>query len=873
MVLSGERFVRGGCFSVIVLLFLFVVGCSPSQQTVKSKAEAADQITSDTSQVGKNSIPQKNVIKKPVLTNKQWQDKAAADKAAMLKTSTLEKYKFTPKLRSAYLTAAKSQARAALSKEKKNIPEEFFIWIDSDAIVEATVYGAHSKPADIILHLYALQMDLGKATFQKYHQLALAEAVVNAKQKIVADITPRGTVKLAIGGDPRKPVNTKDSNRKLDKNDHIINFLKDNKIKVDVVVGHKLPELKYDDRGIAIPMTKKEKKKKVPVMEKHIRSLYASDVIGSRDLQKKFNAYMKSKGHDVNIDCGDKIIHWKARDGVKGPMRAKIATAHNMFHDAYKAKGLMPKARDPFPTPGEQLTFFIRNYEYKFKEKRDAKLSWPKFPLTAPWPTLVMLTYYDQPLRECQERWEAFRDKGIYKTYGEYIGGVAQQFDMQSARRIKPYPFTYGTIQMMLKDGGVCGTMGNISVRSHTSLGIPATTAGQPGHCAMVAFRYDKKTKTYGCKGGQYATGGDDKTSPHSGWFFGKYKTTSKTRKGKTSKRPARKMMIYHQTVAWAVNYGMPQYLDSLMAYSVFDKLPETDRKANGMTLLKSGLKINPYSFALVDAMQALATTPQQQIECWNSYKSIIASAKKKPGCPVAGLYEKTVKKNMFAKVAKLPIPSNKAQVSEVSEALKCESCDNPETLARYLVALEGLPALLSRTETQFKNHLQVVNKAPSKTNDLKAAQITATIKATSALIKNNKERRQWAAKLYKLSKGKEKYFANKYKIVTVPAVATLAKMSRQKLPADKQLIQQVLDSITAELKKSVAAKRDLKKCKKLSVNIAGAAKSLKDVTQKKAWIKQLSSTIKGKEKFKYKQGKRTKTVTDPCVTVINKLR
>ena len=34
--------------------------------------------------------------------------------------------------------------------------------------------------------------------------------------------------------------------------------------------------------------------------------------------------------------------------------------------------------------------------------------------------------------------------------------------------------------------------------------------ASQPGHCAMVAYRYDPKSDTYACKGGQYATGGDD---------------------------------------------------------------------------------------------------------------------------------------------------------------------------------------------------------------------------------------------------------------------------------------------------------------------------------------------------------------------------
>lgn len=614
----------------------------------------------------------------------KWQKKARSDQAALKKVLAAKEYKFTRTVRAAYLTAAKSQARAALAYQ--NIPKELFTWIDSKPIVEATVYGAHSKPSDIILHLYSLQMDLGKHNFSKYCQLALAEAVVNAKQQKVADITPRKPLKLVIPGDPREPVNTRDPRRTLDKNDHIINFLNDNKITAEVISGQEESELIYDDRGQAISQPKKHKKKSAIIR----RSLYACDVIASRDLQKKFNDYMASKGHDVTIDCGDKVVHWNARDAVKAPIRKKIAEAFDMFHEAYKAKGLMPKERDPFPTPGEQLAFLIRNYEYNFKEKREGAQTWPKFPLRAPWPALVMLTSHDQPLRESQERWDAFSKGGIYKTYGEYIGGIAQQFDMQSARRIKPFPFTYGTVQMALKDGGVCGTMAGISTESKTSLGIPAVNAAQPGHCALVYYDYDTKTDTYSCEGEQYATGGHDKTTPFSGWFFGRYTTTEDWYT--KSQRSVYKEMVYHQSVAWAVNYGMNEYMDSLMALTLYKELSEDEKKEHGIALLKSGLGINPYSFALVDAMQELANTPQQQIETWNAYKSIMASAKSKPGCPKEGLYNHTVQKNMFTKIAKLPVPDNKSVVSEVYEALKSEGCENSETLAKYMAALEQVP-------------------------------------------------------------------------------------------------------------------------------------------------------------------------------------
>lgn len=468
-------------------------------------------------------------------------------------------YKFTPELRQAFLVYAKAQAMIELREQNKYLPDDFLSWVDSDDDIRAGVYGTRAKASDVLLMLYSLRLDLGRAEFERYSQLAMAAAIVHSNLASEADIEPRRPIRLFVGGDPRRPVDTKARRGNLDMNDHIINFLNDNTIEVDVV-SYKLPELKYDDHGIAIPAPKdkKDKKgkvKKVKVTEKQTRSLYAADVIASKKLQGKFNAYMKSKGHDVNIDCGERLIHWTSRDMIRGEQNKKIDAAYTMFKTAYEAKGLLPEKRDPFPTPGELCAYIIRNDKYQFPDDLQVQRKWPRFPLTAPWPVLTMLVANNQPLRERQERWEAFCETGEFKGYGEYIGSVAQQYNMQSARQIKPYAFTYGSIQMMLKDGGVCGAMANISVRSHITLGVPASTAGQPGHCALVTYRYDPKSKTYSCKGGQYATGGDDKTAVHVPWFFGDV--------------DARRGMIYHQSIAWALNYGVSSYLDSNIAYAV----------------------------------------------------------------------------------------------------------------------------------------------------------------------------------------------------------------------------------------------------------------------------------------------------------------
>jgi len=799
-----------------------------------------------------------------------------ASKSSMLKICARERYRFTPKVRGAFLAYAKSRARADLKAQGKSLPREFLAWIDADPEIQGSVYGAHDKPSEVLLQLYSLRLDLGKARFEKYPQLVLAAAIVHAKRAFKADITPRGPLKLVISGDPRKPINTKERGRKLDKNDHIINFLKDNKIEEDVVVGYKdaVPELKYDSRGIAIPAPKKKRKpKKVPITEKRTRSLYAADVFASKTLQTLFNAYMKSKGHPVEIDCGDRVIHWKSRDAVKGQQRKDIAAAYKLFRGAYEAKGLLPAERDPIPSPAERCLVAIRNNEHKFPAKIQAERKWPLFPIAAPWPMLTLLVDDDQSLREREERWIAFRDSGEFKKYGEYIGGIAQQFDMQSARRLKPHPFTYRTIQMMLKDGGVCGTMGAVSARSHVILGIPACQAIQPGHCAMVAFRYDPKKKLYSCKGQQYATGGDEKTTPFARWYFGDTAKEYPRRPGFGVPRNPRKPMVYHQSIAWAVNYGIASFLDSTIAYDVYQLLGEAERKGAGGTLLTSGLAINPYNFLLTDAAQAAAGTPQEQIRFWRTFQTALKAASDKAGCPADGLYSKTVKKKVFASIAKLPAPKGRQAAKEVYAFLQTEKCDAPAALVTYRLAIEGLPALLASTEADYKEHLISTRAKASSENDAACKMMAAAIKATAASIKDKNQKKQWALRLWKQSEGREKYFGRWGRVATDPAVSLLAKQAGQRLPKDSQLMQSLLDRLTAELRGSVTGQRDKKRCQLLAAKIKNAAKHTKNADQKRKWVRGLSKIITGHETFKPKNArKNAKPLRDPCANTIKGL-
>ncbi len=799
---------------------------------------------------------------------------AEAPKSGLLKVCAAEKYKFTPKVRSAFLAYAKAAAVADLKARDKSLPAAFMAWVDSDAEIRGGVYGGHDKPADVLIGLYSLSLDLGKEKFEKYRQLALAAAIVGAKDAYEFDITSRKPPKIVIGGDPRKPVNTKAAGRKLDKNDHIINFLNDNTLEEDVVVGYKedVPELKYDKRGIAIPQ-KKRKGKKIPVIEKRKRSLYAADVIASKTLQAKFNAYMKAKGFPTDIDCGDQVVHWKSKAAVHGAMRKSIGAAHKMFVAAYEAKGLLPAGRDPIPSLGQRVAYIIRNYEYELPTDAKAKQKWPQFPITGPWPVMTLLVDDNQPLREREERWLAFRDKGEFKKYGEYIGAIAQQFDMQSARRLKPHPYTYHTIQMMLKDGGVCGTMGAISARNHVALGIPACQAIQPGHCAMVAFRYDEKTKRFICKGGQYATGGDEKTTPFARWYFGDQAKKYARRPGFGVQPNPRKPMVYHQSIAWAINHGVAKFLDSTMAHAVYQLLDEPERTGAGRALLTNAIAINPYNFVAVDAAQAAAATPVEQVDFWRTFQTLLRAAGETAGCKTEGLYATTVKTKVFASIAKLPVPSDKSEAKEVYAFCQAEKCDAPAAMVKYRLAAEGLTKLLARTEADYKKHLIDTRAVGSTANDTACRRMAEAIKATAAAIKDKKQRKQWAAKLLKQSQGREKYFGRWMRVSTDRAVATVAGLAGKRLAKDTELMQNLLDSLAAELKTSVAGKRDHKTSRTLAGKIKAAAKYTKDADQKRKWAQTMSAIIKGKEKFNSQPDKKKpRMITDPCAGEIKKI-
>ncbi len=539
------------------------------------------------------------------------------------------------------------------------LPEDFLAWIDGDRLLKLSVYGCRADPLPVLLGLRSLELDLGETVVRQTHtQLALAFAIQDSyahrgtqgtpwndadgakPPSRLPSIKPRSPLTLAIPGDPRVPINTKrtesDSGGPLDRDDHIINFLEDHpEIEVEVELTE-LPPLEYDERGIAKPRGKATQVKKLVK-----RPLVAADVIASRELQELFNRYMAERGHpDVQIDCGDRVVFWQSTAAVSdGALRSRIKAAHDLFHAAYRAKGRMPAERDPAPSASESMAWFIRNDATTLPSLPNGAARthrWPMFPLDAPWPILLMLAADDQPLREREAIWRRFVEADEFRTYGEYIGDIAQQFDMQSARRLSPLAFSYGSIQMMWKDGGVCGTMGNIGARTYRICGVPAATAGQPGHCAIVHMEYDATTKAFRCVGGQYATGGDEVTTVHAGWNYDDI--------------GGRRPMVFHQSIAWGVNHDPEALIETLVMRRMWNLIGEKDRGAAFLPFLEAALARTPFALAAIEGALRDAPTNEARDEALNLFNRAVTAH---TTSEIPELYRTTVRDLAQAKKAK----------------------------------------------------------------------------------------------------------------------------------------------------------------------------------------------------------------------------
>ena len=673
----------------------------------------------------------------------------------------------------AHLDAAKTEALRTCADKGLSLPADFLSWIDSDTTIRASVYGCRADPLAVLLQLRSLEIDLGKDTVRRdYPQLALAFAIQRSYMQStkkasgwndgdakgapqLADISPRPPLELTVPTDPRVHVNTKDADRELDQDDHIINFLEDH-APIEVEVRSKeRPPLEYDDKGVA-----KKRGKAVTVTRKVERPLVGADVIASADLQRELHSYMAAHGHDITLNCGDQVVHWRSRAAVKDKgLRNRIRAAHELFHAAYRNKGRMPKSRDRAPTPSESMAWLIRNDRHAFTAKERAERRWPRFPLNAPWPLLIMLAADDQPLREREEIWGKYRDSGEFRTYGEYIGGIAQQFDMQSARRVSPIAFNYGSIQMMWKDGGVCGTMGNIGARTFRICGVPASTAGQPGHCALVRMELDPKSGFYRCIGGQYATGGDEVTTVHAGWNYDDI--------------GGRKPMVFHQSIAWGVNQSFAAFVETLVMRRMWDLCDQETKREQGERFVTAAMRKNTFALAAIIGAIQSAPDGKAAIAILDTF-NVRFDARSKPGDHP--LFREQVREIAHARVLATKAPATKGAATAMLKDLERQGCTNATLLARTWRAVGGEPEFTKRCVATAMNYIA------NKRTKAKSAQFNKHIKSWHRSVKGKRPKKAWANAMLAPFSGNEALKRRRQTSLD-PVVATLCKMADRQPP------------------------------------------------------------------------------------------
>lgn len=678
-----------------------------------------------------------------------------------------------------HVDSARERTLAACKAKGLELPADFVAWIDGDPQLRTSVYGCRRDPLPVLLALRSLELDLGSELVRREHpQLALAFAIQNSYAgpraealgwndgadempgEVLPDVRPRAPLQLVIPGDPRVRVDTNDPQRARDRDDHVVNFLESHApIEVDVKV-RELPPLEYDDKGVAKPRGKERE-----VLRKVSRAPLAADVIASAALQAEFNAYMAANGHpDVRIDCGERAVHWYSEAAVEdGALRKRIVDAHELFLAAYRNKGRMPAARDRAPTLAESMAWFVRNDRHAFPADVRAERKWPRFPLTAPWPLLLMLAADDQPLREREAIWQAFRDHGELKTYGEYIGGIAQQFDMQSARRSSPFAFAYGSIQMMWKDGGVCGTMGNIGARTWRIVGVPAATAGQPGHCALVRMDHDAASGRFRCVGEQYASGGDEVTTVHAGWNH--------------DDRGGRRPMVFHQAIAWACNHGVASHLETMVLRRMFDALPAAEQGKQALAFVEAALARNPFALVVLDGAIAALADADDVLRFVDRFETLAVPAL---DAKEHALYRTTVIDLAHARIAALPAPTGVPANQRLLGELERQGCRDTALLARTWRAIDGEAGFTQRCKDELVAYLANTKRGSDRRVGREQARRLGALAAT---VKGKAAKAAWANELLPLLAGKETLVI-RGKAAIDPVVLELCKLAGREPPA-----------------------------------------------------------------------------------------
>ncbi len=265
----------------------------------------------------------------------------------------------------------------------------------------------------------------------------------------------------------------------------------------------------------------------------------------------------------------------------------------NFLNEVAFATGTYPP-HETLPVAAE-LRKTIAHYETKLPVFADKGPEWPLFPLdTAPWPLLAPMrqTISD---REMDYLWDHFTGKSATGVK-RFIGYSRYTFDYDKPEvRYKASDWYPSSIPRIIEDGGVCGRQSTLCQLSEVGLGRPAMGMYQPGHRALMSYRYDAKTGHYSAIREQSITTPDKSTTQ---WYL----PLPLGPRAHGEDRPV-VGMEYHVALALAMNVGLDRYTDSRIAFQLAQHLPAAERDQK-RELLASAANLNPYD---LDAWFALA--------------------------------------------------------------------------------------------------------------------------------------------------------------------------------------------------------------------------------------------------------------------------
>ncbi len=301
----------------------------------------------------------------------------------------------------------------------------------------------------------------------------------------------------------------------------------------------------------------------------------------------KVAAQLKAK----NMSLADFVAHEDAVFSELGLAPLKKKEAGSFTENLAYATGTYPPHRTL--ALADELRRVIQHYETKLPPFADKGPEWPLFPLdAAPWPLLAPMrqTISD---RELDYLWDRFNGKmntpgKRLVTYGHYT------FDYEKPEiRYKQSDWHPNSIPRIIEDGGVCGRQSTLAQLSQVGLGRPAVGMYQPGHRALLSYRFDGKTGLYSAVREQSITTPEKSTCQ---WFL----PAPLGPRGGDGRAVG---VEYHFALALAMNTGLERFTDSRIAFQLANRQPAGDR-AQKQDLLESAANLNPYN---LDAWFALA--------------------------------------------------------------------------------------------------------------------------------------------------------------------------------------------------------------------------------------------------------------------------